>query len=718
MVKRTARPQGRAKGKSGTARHTKAHSETCELLLEIGTEELPPKSLKNLSVALAARLYEGLRAAELVDDSEQRYHVYATPRRLAVSVADVLQRQPDRVIERRGPSWQAAFDERGQPSQAAIGFARSCGVSPQKLQRLENDKGAWLAFRRKEKGALARTLIAGIIDEALRRLPIAKRMRWGDGDAEFVRPVHWVVVLHGDKVIPCTLLRVKADRYTRGHRFHYPKAIALRSAAAYPGPLATRGYVVADFDLRKSMIRTKVHALAKRKNGIAVIDEALLDEVTGLVEWPVPLLGIFDRAFLDIPPEPLVSTMRDHQKCFHVISSKGALLPYFITVSNIRSKNVSKVREGNERVIHARFADARFFWETDRKSSLGSRVPALKDVVFQDKLGSMYDRVVRVRQLAGVIAEQVHHDRSLAERAAWLCKADLMTGMVGEFPELQGVMGRYYAEHDGEPSVVAAAIEEHYLPRHAGDRLPPAPAGQALAIADRIDTLIGVFAVGEGPTGDKDPFGLRRAALGVLRIVIECKLALDLNTLLEVAWRSLPDSVRSAGLVAQVYDFMMDRLRAYYVDAGVSQDVYEAVLACRPRRPADFDRRVRAVMAFRQLPEAQSLTIANKRIRNILRQGGNADWDHVSTVLLKEAAEKDLAQQLDLLRQELKPLFDAGDYTQAMTRLAALRPQVDQFFDKVMVMVDEEAIRDNRLALLNSLSALFLRVADLSKLQG
>ncbi len=718
MARPKPRLQARAKRKAAPRRRTTARAGTSDLLIEIGTEELPPKSLEGLSAALGARVYEGLRTAGLVSDNERRYQVYATPRRLAVRVAQVLSRQPDRVSARRGPSWQAAFDEHGQPRQAAIGFARSCGVALDKLTRLENDKGAWLGLRRKEKGAPARQLIPGILGEALKRLPMAKRMRWGDSDAEFLRPVHWLVVLHGDKLIPCTLLSVKAGRCSRGHRFHHPRPISLRSAVAYPGPLASRGYVVADFAVRKSTIRAKAKVLARRRKGVAVIDEALLNEVTGLVEWPVTLLGEFDKAFLDIPPEPLISTMKDHQKCFHVVSSQGALLPYFITVSNIRSKSVGKVREGNERVIRARFADARFFWDTDRKSSLASRVPALKDVVFHDKLGSMYDKVVRVRQLAGLIAEQMHGDRGAVERAAWLCKADLMTGMVGEFPELQGVMGRYYAEHDGESSIVAAAVEEHYLPRYGGDCLPPSASGQALAIADRIDTLVGIFAVGEGPSGDKDPFGVRRAALAVLRIMIERELALDLSGLLDAAWRNLPEVLSSAELVAQVYGFMMERLRAYYVEAGVSPDVYEAVLACRPRRPADFDRRVRAVMAFRRLPEAQSLTTANKRIRNILRQGGNADRDHVSSVLLQEQAEQELARRIEALRHELTPLFDAGDYTGAMKRLAALRPQVDEFFEKVMVMVDEEAIRDNRLALLNSLSTLFLRVADLSKLQN
>lgn len=701
-----------------TPRHRTTTTEATDLLVEIGTEELPPQSVKTLSEALGEQLYRGLEAAGLLADSTSEPELFATPRRLAARIANVLDKQPDRVVERRGPAWQAAFDERGQFTQAVIGFARACGVTPDKLQRLQTDKGDWMVFRRKERGTAARKLIPTIVNDTLKQLPIPKRMRWADLEAEFVRPVHWLVLLHGDKVIPCEVLSVKAKRDTRGHRFHYPKSIALRSAKTYPGPLATRGFVVADFAARKAVIRTKAKALARRKGGEAVIDEDLLDEVTGLVEWPEPILASFDKEFLQVPPEPLISTMKDNQKCFPVVTGKRKLLPYFITVANIRSKDVAKVREGNERVIRARFADARFFWETDRKTRLEQRVDELKGVVFHDKLGTMHEKAMRVRALAALIAGDIGVDIPLSERAALLCKADLMTGLVGEFPELQGVMGRYYAEHDGESAEVALAMEEHYLPRYAGDRLPTGKNGQVVAVADKVDTIVGIFAAGEAPTGDKDPFALRRAALGVLRIVIECKLGLDLVALLGAACRQLPEALQQEGVTNAVYDFMMDRLRAYYVDANVTPDVYEAVLVTRPARPADFDQRVRAVMAFRKLPEAESLTIANKRIRNILRQGGNADWDHVSTELLTEEAEQQLAAQVESLQMTLTPLFDAGEYTEAMKRLAALRPQVDRFFDKVMVMVDEEAVRDNRLALLNSLSGLFLRVADLSRLQN
>jgi glycyl-tRNA synthetase beta chain len=687
------------------------------MLLEVGTEELPPRSIKALSEALGKQLYRGLRTTGLATSNSEHYKVFATPRRLAVQVPEVRRRQPDQISERRGPAWQAAFDANGQPTQAAVGFARSCGVAPKQLDRLENDKGAWLVFRQKQKGVLAHKLIPTVVADALKALPIPKRMRWGASDEEFVRPVHWLVLLHGNDAIKCELLSVKAGRETTGHRFHYPKPIALRSAKIYPGPLEQRGYVLADFSARKALIRTKVEALAKRKKGIAIIGDELLEEVTGLVEWPVPILGSFDKSFLKIPPEPLIAAMRDHQRYFHVVDNSGALMPYFITVANIKSKDVAKIREGNMRVIRARFADAQFFWQSDCSTRLEHKVKDLAGVVFHVKLGSVADKVSRVRGLASAIAKELGGSTQLADRAALLAKADLMTGMVGEFPELQGTMGRYYAQHDIEDPEVATAIQEHYLPRHAGDKLPRTQTGQALAIADRLDTLIGIFSVGEGPTGDKDPFALRRTALGVLRIIIEGKLELDLQTLLASAWRNYPESLRQDDTVDSVYGFMMDRLRVYYAEVGVRPDVYEAVVTCQPARPLDFDRRVRAVMAFRKLPESESLTSANKRIRNILRQGGNADWDHVSTVLLTEPAERQLAQQVQSLEQTLTPLFDQGDYTQAMKRLAALRPQVDEFFDKVMVMVDEEAVRDNRLALLSGLSALFLRVADLSKLQ-
>lgn len=686
-----------------------------DLLIELGTEELPPKALKRLSAALGEHIIVGLKEAGLLT-AKSTFQNFAAPRRLAVSVSAVLLRQPDRQVERRGPALQAAFDKDGKATKAAEGFARSSGTSVDKLDRLKTDNGEWLVFRQMEKGRAARELIPQIFDHALKQLPIPKRMRWGDLDVEFVRPVHWLVMLHGDKVIPAEILAVKSGRKTRGHRFHAPRWLSISSAKAYEKTLK-QGYVIADYEARQKKIKDGAEKLAAKHKGKAVVDSDLLDEVTSLVEWPEPILANFDKEFLDVPAEALVSTMQEHQKYFPVTNKSGKLLPHFITVSNIKSKQKAQVREGNERVIRARFSDAQFFWDTDRNQRLDDHVEKLKDVVFHVKLGSVHDKAVRTSRLAATVAKALGANTALAERGGLLAKADLMTAMVYEFPDLQGVMGRYYAEHDGENAEVAAAMEEQYLPRFAGDDLPVSKTGRAVAIADKLDTLVGIFGVGEIPTGEKDPFALRRAALGVLRIMIECKLNLDLMALLKAAVEAHLELPEPKETPAKVYEFMMDRLRAYYTDAGISHDVFEAVRVCKPEQPNDFDKRVRAVTAFRKLKEADSLTAANKRIRNILKQGGDVDWDHVSEELLQEPAEKNLASKIKTLSKDIAPLFDKGDYTTAMKKLAALRPEVDDFFDKVMVMVDEEAIRDNRLALLSGLSQLFLRVADLSRLQ-
>jgi len=685
------------------------------LLVELGTEELPPKALKKLRDALGEQFIIGLKEAGLLT-GKSTFKYFATPRRLAVSVSAVLFRQPDREIERRGPAVQAAFDKDGKTTKAAEGFAKSCGTSAEKLDRLKTSKGEWLVYRQMEKGRTARELIPQIFAHALSKLPIPKRMRWGDLDAEFVRPVHWLVILHGKKVVPAEILAVKSDRKTRGHRFHAPKWLSIASAKTYEKTLR-QAYVIADYEARQKKITDGAEKLAAKHNGRVVIDSDLLDEVTSLVEWPEPILANFDKEFLGVPAEALISTMQEHQKYFPVTAKNGKLLPYFITISNIKSKQKAQVRDGNERVIRARFSDAQFFWDTDRRRRLDDHVEKLKDVVFHMRLGSVHDKAVRCSRLAASVAKALNSDAPTAERAGLLAKADLMTAMVYEFPDLQGTMGRYYALHDGEKPEVAAAMEEQYLPRFAGDNLPASDAGRAVAIADKLDTLVGIFGVGEIPTGEKDPFALRRAALGVLRIIIESELDLDLMALLNKAVDAHVELPEPKETPAKVYDFMMDRLRAYYADAGISHDVFEAVRVRKPVHPLDFDKRVRAVMAFRKLAEADSLTAANKRIRNILKQGGDVDWDHVSEELLQESAEKNLASKIKTLSKEITPLFENGDYTTAMKKLAALRPEVDDFFDNVMVMVDEEAVRDNRLALLSSLSQLFLRVADLSRLQ-
>ena len=684
-----------------------------DLLIEIGTEELPPKALRRLAEAFADGVRAGLAKHEL-RHGELRY--YATPRRLALLVRDVSVAQADRTVERRGPALNAAFDEEGNPTKASLGFARSCNVTVDELARLENEQGAWLVCRSVQHGVATRELIPTIVEQALAALPVPKRMHWGSLRAEFVRPVHWLVLLFGGEIIHAEMYGVRAGRETRGHRYHHPAPIYIATPQSYAPLLETEGHVLPDFAARKEAIRGGIVETARAAGGTAVIDEALLDEVTALVEWPVALLGDFEPRFLELPPEPLISTMKGNQKYFHVVDAAGKLLPHFITICNIDSRDMAQVRAGNERVIRPRFSDAAFFWEQDRRLTLAQRCENLKSVLFQAKLGSLYDKSQRIAALAGEIAAELDADRALAEQAARLAKCDLLTHMVGEFPELQGLMGRYYALAEGLPAELAEALDEQYLPRHAGDRLPVTATGRALAIADKLDTLVGIFAIGQIPTGDKDPYALRRAALGSLRIFIECALPLDLEELLERAAHSY-GGVASDGVAAAVFDFMMERLRAYYLDVGIRPDVFEAVLANRPTRPHDFDLRIRAVAVFRELPEAESLAAANKRIRNILKQAEGETLAAVQPAQLAEPAERALYQQLESVRGEATRLFDAGDYTEALTRLAVLRGPVDGFFDKVMVMTDDVVLRRNRIALLATLHGLFSRAADLSRLQ-
>jgi glycyl-tRNA synthetase beta chain len=688
-----------------------------DLLIEIGTEELPPKALLTLSRAFRQGIEDGLTKAGLDVASMQ---AFASPRRLAVLVKGVPARQTDKTVERRGPALTAAFDEEGVPTKAAQGFAASCGVTMDQLETVETDKGAWLMHRSVQPGRATAEIIPEIVKASLDRLPIPKRMRWGDLDAEFVRPVHWVVMLFGDSVIDCEILSVRSGRETRGHRFHHPAPLYLGEPEAYEALLLSEGRVIADFAKRREAVRAQILEAAAQLGGNAVIDEALLDEVTALVEWPVAIVGDFEKRFLEVPAEALVSSMKGHQKYFHVVDGDGQLMPHFIAIANIDSRDPAHVRAGNERVIRPRLADASFFWHQDRKEPLAARIEVLKTVVFQQKLGTLQAKSERVATLAGSIAQMMGADVANAERAARLAKCDLMTAMVGEFPELQGIMGRYYAVHDGEPAEVATALDEQYMPRHAGDALPGTATGQALAIADRLDTLAGIFGIGQLPTGDKDPFALRRAALGVLRTCIEKKLDLDLRTLLESAAERLrKDGVKIADTTAnQVFDFMMERLRAYYQDAGIGADTFEAVLARQPSRPLDFHARIHAVSAFRRLPEAESLAAANKRIHNILRKAEVAVPDQVRAEHFAEPAERQLGEQLAALEGEVRGLLAERRYEDALCRLAGLREAVDGFFDAVMVMSDDPALRDNRLALLKRLGDLFLEVADISRLQS
>ncbi|MDH5395617.1 MAG: glycine--tRNA ligase subunit beta [Gammaproteobacteria bacterium] len=688
---------------------------TKDLLIEIGTEELPPKALNKLSAAFTQSVEQGLKDSNV---TFKQATGYAAPRRLAIIVTAVEESQPDRDVEKRGPSLQAAYDGDGNPTKAAQGFARSCGVNVDELARLKTDKGEWLVFRENEKGKQAVELIAGIVNQALAKLPIPKRMRWGDHNEEFVRPVHWVVLLFGSDIVEAEILGIKTGNKTYGHRFHYPQAISLNGAEDYLSKLESPGYVIVDTAVRKNAIMQQVEQQAEKLGGRALIDDDLLDEVTALVEWPVAVAGDFDEHFLEVPAESLISSMQDHQKYFPVVDSEGKLMPNFITISNIDSADMSKVKQGNERVIRPRLSDAAFFWEQDCKQPLETHIDSLDKVVFQNKLGSLGDKSRRVAKIAEKIAETLGENKSHAHRAGLLSKCDLMTNMVFEFTDLQGIMGRYYAIKDNEPGDVAIALDEQYMPRFAGDSLPETSTGQILALSDKLDTLLGIFAIGQKPTGEKDPFALRRAALGVLRILIERNLMLDLKDMLVIAAGTLQDTVDAEAAIEDVVDFVLDRLRVYYLNQDISVDVYDAVAALRPTCPMDFDRRIVAVNAFKSMQEAESLAAANKRIQNILKKIEGDIQTSVSEELLTETAEKKLHEQLTIASEKVMPMFDQGDYKMALQELAGLRETVDGFFDDVMVMVDDEAVKNNRIALLSQLAGLFIRVADLSRLQS
>ena len=696
------------------------------LVVELGTEELPPKALKNLAESFAEHFYSGLVTAGLVEPKPDGYVSYATPRRLAVWVKGVLPKQPDKVEQRRGPALQAAFDDHGEPTAAAQGFARSCNVAVSKLGQLKTEQGAWLVHQKKIKGDRLNVVVSHCLQSSVNALPIPKRMRWGDEDAEFVRPVHWLLALYGSDLVKTQVLGIKANRFTHGHRFHCPDQIRVPSADRYCNTLKTNGYVIANFQVRRGMIEKQVARLAKKENAKALIDPKLLDEVTGLVEWPVAVVGGFDTRFLKLPREVLVSTMADHQKYFYLVNDKNKPVPKFITISNIKSRSPKRVRQGNERVLRARLSDAEFFWKSDQSRKLEDRSEELKGILFHKSLGSIYDKTRRVEKLALSIGRQLVVDADEIKQAARLCKADLVTDMVAEFPELQGTIGRYYALNQGLSKPVARAIDSHYQPRFAGDKLPSDSLSQTLALADRIDTLVGIFGSGEIPSGDKDPFALRRAALGVMRILIERKLDLDLMALLTkcrkiYAKDKLKDFDIQENTVDLVFDFMLDRLKGYFQNEGLSADEYSAVQACRPTNPLDFSRRIRAVNQFfnKRKSAASSLAAANKRIANIL---GKSDISanpklRPDRKLMNEAAELALAKAVTSVGGNVKGSFTAGDYETGLEQLAALRTPVDEFFDQVMVMHKNESIKRNRLILLSSIRNLFLGVADISKIR-
>lgn len=689
-------------------------SDVQNLLIELGTEELPPKALKKLITAFEASIKQAIEKAELGFGD---ITAYAAPRRLAVHVADLEVKQQDRIVERRGPAVKAAFDEDGNPTRALQGFAKSCGVNVDDLETMETDKGAWLVSKQQQVGAETATLIPEFLKQAIADLPIPKRMRWGALADEFVRPVHWMVLLFGDDVVEFDMFGISSGRQSYGHRFHYPEAIEIESTETYVDQLKA-AYVVVNIQARREEIKAQVIKLATDLGGEAVINEDLLDEVTGLVEWPVALSGNYDESFLELPAEALISSMEEHQKYFAVRNAQGGLLPYFITISNIESEDPIQVVAGNERVILPRLSDAAFFWKTDRKQPLADRQEKLKTIVFQNKLGTVYDKAARVANLAATIATSIGGDAELAERAALLAKCDLVTEMVGEFPDLQGIMGRYYARLDGEHDEVAEALDEQYLPRFAGDGLPQTKTGLAVSLAEKLDTLVGLFGIGQPPTGVKDPFALRRAALGVLRIIIESKLDLDLVDVLQQAQANLASVITEENVSEQVLAYFYERLRGYAADQDVKNDVFESVLAVKSTKPTDFMSRLEAVAAFRSLDAADSLAAGNKRIGNILRKNDAENSDVVvETSLLQEPAEQALAEKLTDVEQQVKPLIASADYTAVLTCLAEMRETVDGFFEHVMVMADDEAVRNNRLALLNRTRALFLGVADISYLQ-
>lgn len=693
---------------------------TNDLLIEIGTEEMPPKLLADLAEEFDSRLHSSLwRIYDLHEPNKTTTHCFFSPRRLAVIYEDLRSRQPDRQVERFGPAITIAFDASGKPTRAAEGFARSCGATVEQLQQ----KDGKLFFTTLQPGKPATEIIPLAINEALAKLSIPKRMRWSSGNAEFVRPVQWAVVLFGNDVIDCEILGVRAGRQTRGHRYHHPDPIGLKSPRDYVSSLrAAKVWLNDGARELQGEISLQARKLADEVNGNPLnndVESKLVTEIAALVEWPVAIRGSFDPKFLSLPEEIIIATLEVQQRSFPLRSkTTGKLLPHFITIANIESRNEDEVRKGNERVIVPRLADAMFFWQKDQAMSLGKLIPSLDGIVFQNKLGTLGDKMRRVAALAAKIARKIGGDAKSARRAAQIAKCDLLSHLVGEFPELQGVIGRYLALHDGEAAEVAEAIAEHYLPRYAGDGLPQTATGQALAIADKLDTITGIFAIGEAPTGDKDPFALRRSALGVLRIMIERNLDLDLLELLESSAATFDPSFKAAGVINTVFEFMMERLRAYYEETGeITPQAFMSVLARQPASPLDFHMRIMAVRDFARLPQAESLAATNKRIGNILKQAGGGYEQKINRSLLQEPAEKKLAETLDAMTKKLSPLFKANQYGKALSELAGIKDTVDAFFDKVMVMCDDPALKNNRLALLYNLNRLFLRIADISKLQ-
>ena len=686
---------------------------TQNFLVEIGTEELPPKAFKTLATSFADNVEAELNQAGLSFD---KIEWFAAPRRLAVKVLNLSTQQPSKEIEKRGPAVSAAFDAEGKPTKAAEGWARGCGITVEQAERIATDKGEWLVHRAKIEGQPTKNLLNGIVANALAKLPIPKPMRWADKTVQFIRPVHTVTMLLGDELIEGEILGVASARTIRGHRFLGEKEFEIQHADQYPQLLREKGSVVADFNERKAEILAKSQAKATALGGVADIEESLLEEVTSLVEYPNVLAAKFEERFLAVPAEALVYTMKGDQKYFPIYDKDGKLLPHFIFVSNINPEDPTAIIEGNEKVVRPRLTDAEFFFKTDLKQKLVDRLPRLETVLFQQQLGTLKDKTDRIEQLAGEIAKQIGADEAKAKRAGLLSKCDLMTNMVFEFTDTQGVMGMHYARHDGEDEEVAVALNEQYMPRFAGDELPKSLVASAVALADKFDTLTGIFGIGQAPKGSADPFALRRAALGALRIIVEKNLPLDLEDVVKKSAALFGDKLTNKNVVADVVDFMLGRFRAWYQDEGIAVDVIQSVLARRPTRPADFDARVRAVSHFRTLDSAEALAAANKRVSNILAKA-DATIGEINLTACVEPAEKALAEAVLALRTEVQPLIAQGDYTAVLDKLANLRAPVDSFFDNVMVNAEDPALRQNRLAILNTLQGLFLQVADISLLQ-
>ena len=683
------------------------------LLIELGTEELPPKSLKTLATTFYEQIKVQLDNAEL---SYSDIHWYATPRRLAVKVEGLIACQADKALEKRGPAVNVAFDAEGNASKAAEGWARSNGITVADAERLVTDKGEWLLHKMVEQGKQVEQLIPDMVNFAINKLPVPKPMRWGSGRTQFIRPVHTLTMLYGEKIIAGETLTVKSNNLVTGHRFHHHGLVAINHADNYEAILR-EAHVVVDYEERKQTILAQINAAAKELGGVALPDEELLDEVTSIVEWPVVLVGSFDEEFLNVPAEPLIYSMKDHQKYFPVTNLDGKLLNKFIFVSNIASKDPSQVIKGNEKVIRPRLADAEFFFKTDKKQTLESRLASLESVLFQKQLGTVKAKSERIANLSEFVAEKIGDDKTLAYRAGLLSKTDLMSDMVLEFPQVQGTMGKYYAQHDGEPEAVAQALEDQYRPRYAGDALPEQTIGCAVAIADKVDSLVGIFGINQPPKGDKDPFALRRAAIGLIRIIIEKQLNLDIAELIAKSVELYQDKLSNQDVAKQVLDFILGRYRAYYQDQNISVDVIQAVLANAPSKPLDFDKRIHAVTHFKTLAESATLAAANKRVGNILVKFKGELFSEFNQDLASEAEEKELAATFAEVKVRVLPLMANKDYQNALAELATLKQPIDNFFDNVMVMADDEQVKTNRLTLLSKIRDSFLNIADISLLQ-